>query len=138
MRKTRSKSVLFLMELTIVILLFSISAAICMMIFAQAKQMSINSRDLTGAVIRARSAAEIFKSTDGDWNETARILGGGFTGGDMAVKYNDNWAPAGEDPFYIMTARPAGDGSALFVIGRAGSAESIYELNVRVPGGAGR
>ena len=138
MKKTRSKSVLFLMELTVVILLFSISAAICMMIFAQAKQMSVNSRDLTGAVMRAQSAAEVYKSVSGDWNETARILGGGISGGDILVTYNEDWKPSREETLYIMTAKPAADGSALFAVGKTGSAESIYEISIRVPGGAKR
>ena len=138
MRKTRSKSVLFLMELTTVILLFSISAAICMMIFAQAKQMSINSRDLTGALMHVQSAVEIYKATDGNSNETARILGGGLVGGDITVNYSKDWKSAASDPFYVMTVKQTGNGSALFAVNRAGNADSVYELNIRIPGGAKR
>ncbi|MCL1829124.1 MAG: type II secretion system GspH family protein [Oscillospiraceae bacterium] len=138
MRKTRSKSVLFLMELTIVILLFSISAAICMMIFAQAKQMSINSRDLTGAIMHLQSAAEIYKATGGDRNETSRLLGGEVVGGDISVKYSENWSPAAAEPTYELKMTKAADGSALFAVIRAGSAESVYELSVRIPGGEQR
>ncbi|MDR1796944.1 MAG: hypothetical protein LBR44_05780 [Clostridiales Family XIII bacterium] len=74
-----SKSAIFLFELMIVILVFTVAAAICSEIFASAYAMSKESRALTMSAINAQTVAEQFKASDGeaadplyfdkDWNE---------------------------------------------------------------------
>ncbi|MDR1028739.1 MAG: hypothetical protein LBL63_04895 [Clostridiales Family XIII bacterium] len=61
-----SKSAIFLFELMVVILVFTVSAAICTSIFVKAYKFSEDSEDLTMAVIKAESVAESFKATGGD------------------------------------------------------------------------
>jgi type II secretory pathway pseudopilin PulG len=58
------KNLLFA-ELIVVILFFSLAAAACVSLFAQAKQDTNDARDLTNAVIMAQNAAEVFKATGG-------------------------------------------------------------------------
>ena len=73
--KTRvARKNLLLPELIIVIFFFSLAAAACVSLFANAQTDVRKSRDLTEAVILAQNFAEVFKTT-GDINETAEILG---------------------------------------------------------------
>ncbi|MDR2157425.1 MAG: hypothetical protein LBO81_06580 [Clostridiales Family XIII bacterium] len=60
-----SKSAVFLFELMVVILIFTIAAAVCTSIFAKAYSFSSDSKNLTMAVIKAESAAERFKASKG-------------------------------------------------------------------------
>jgi hypothetical protein len=82
-----SKTAIFLFELMFVILIFSVSAAICTNIFAEAHQLSNESKELTMAVLEAESAAETYK---------ADVLDGGSvldeTSSGLAWKFFDkNW-----------------------------------------------
>lgn len=73
--RTHSKTPLFLMELIIMLLVFSVSAAICLQVFAGARRISDESRKLDLAVMQAQNVAECWKSTYGDLDETAELLG---------------------------------------------------------------
>ena len=72
--KTRSKTPLFLMELIIMLLVFSISAAVCLQVFSGAKKISEESRKLDAAVMQAQTIAECWKASHGDLEETAEML----------------------------------------------------------------
>ena len=74
-----SKSAVFLFELMIIILVFTISAAICTSIFAGAYNKSTESKELTMSSINAQTMAERFKGGEDDidpqyftkdWEET--------------------------------------------------------------------
>lgn len=71
----RSKTPLFLMEVLIMLLVFSICAAVCLQLFAGAKGISEGSKNLDMAVVHAQKAAEYWKSTHGDLKETASLMG---------------------------------------------------------------
>lgn len=58
-----SKSELFLMEFIVVILFFSLSAAICISAFVKANNISEESKKLNHAVILAQSTAEKIKAS---------------------------------------------------------------------------
>ena len=72
--RTRSKTPLFLMELIIMLLVFSISAAVCLQVFSGAKKISEESRKLDAAVMKAQTIAECWKASHGDLEETAEML----------------------------------------------------------------
>ena len=72
--KTRSKTPLFLMELIIMLLVFSISAAVCLQVFSGAKKISEESRKLDAAVMQAQKVAECWKASHGDLKKTADML----------------------------------------------------------------
>jgi len=61
--KLAGKNLLFA-EIIVVIAFFSLAAAACVTMFAQAQQDINDARDLTNAVIMAQNAAEIFKAAD--------------------------------------------------------------------------
>lgn len=62
----KNKTSLQLMELLIMILVFALSTAICLQIFAKARSISNTSAQLDKAVALAQNAAEILKTTAGD------------------------------------------------------------------------
>jgi len=72
----RSKSTLFLIEQLIVIAVFAICAAACVSILTAAYFYADDSSATSNAVIKAESAAEIFKATGGDVTVIADMLGG--------------------------------------------------------------
>ncbi|MBO4901445.1 MAG: hypothetical protein J5518_01440 [Lachnospiraceae bacterium] len=61
----KSKTALFLMELIIVILFFSIASAVCMQLFAKSHVISRQTKELNHAVAIAQSYAEVMRGTDG-------------------------------------------------------------------------
>ena len=61
----KSRTSLFLMELIIVILFFSIASAVCMQLFAKAHLTSVKTKELNHAVAIAQSYAEVMRGTDG-------------------------------------------------------------------------
>lgn len=62
---SKSRTALFLMELIIAILFFSIASAVCMQLFAKAHLTSVKTRELNKAVAIAQSYAEVMRGTDG-------------------------------------------------------------------------
>ncbi len=61
----KSKTALFLMELIIVILFFSMASAVCMQLFARSHVISKQTKELNHAVAIAQSYAEVMRGTDG-------------------------------------------------------------------------
>ena len=73
-----SKPAVFLFEIMVIILVFTLAAAVCAQIFASAFVMSKKSHELTMSSINAQTVAERFKAGspdsgtlyfDSDWNE---------------------------------------------------------------------
>ena len=58
------RSSLFLLELMIAILLFILSAAICIQVFVKAHTIEVKSTSLNEAVLASESVAEIFRSEE--------------------------------------------------------------------------
>lgn len=69
-----SKTSLFLLELIISILFFSLSAAVCVQLFVKAHQISEKSVDESHAVMWAESLAEAFSSCNGDFEDTCTTM----------------------------------------------------------------
>ena len=117
-----SKSAIFLFELMIVILVFSIAAAICTSIFAKGYQYSSESENLTHAVINAESAAEKFK-VDPSATSASEVL------------FNENWEviDSSKEVAFTMKLTPSTDGNLnlcdISVINE-NSGESIYDIVV--------
>ncbi len=72
----RSKTPLALMELVIMILIFSLAAALCLKAFLWSDSLSAASETRDKAVIQVQTAAETIKACSGDFAEAASILGG--------------------------------------------------------------
>ena len=89
--RTHSKTPLFLMELIIMLLVFSVSAAICLQVFVGARRISEESHRLDVAVMQAQTAAEYWKASHGDLEETAECMGALPEGNRFSVYYEEEW-----------------------------------------------
>jgi len=112
----KSRSTLFLIEKLIVILVFALCSVACVEIFVSAYIASNDAKDLNYALVAAKNGAERYKAYDADMSETARSLGGVFSGADegaVVVFYDEGWLVSGEqDAVYSMRLRPVGGTSA--------------------------
>jgi hypothetical protein len=116
-----SKSAIFLFELMIIILVFTLAAAICTQIFASAYSMSSESRDLTMSSINAQTVAEHFKSGVVD---------------EEPLYFDREWKATTEaNAFYtVLLSEEAGDPQmreAYVNVFRADKDESIFTLHVK-------
>ena len=118
----RSKSTLFLIEQLIVIAVFAICAAVCIYVLTAAYFITDNTVAENNALLKAESAAEIFKATGGDEGTVRSILGGtssvrtGYPG--VTVFYDDVWQNSNEDnASYVLHIgyRPTGINNSLVV-----------------------
>ena len=136
MRKRASKTSLFLMERLLVILFFSVAAAICLRVFAGAKQRSQDSVDLNAAVLAAQSAGECWKAAGGNPEKAAALLEG-TVDGDAVVQYFDaSWSLCGrESACAQLTLQWQGTAARIQIAKMDGT--EIYALSVRSLGGAG-
>lgn len=73
------------------LLVFSISAAICLKVFTGAKKISDESRQLDAAVLMAQTAAEYWKATHGDLEDTAEMMGAIPKENRFVVRDEENW-----------------------------------------------
>ncbi len=111
--RARSSS-LFLMELILAILFFSVASAVCVEFFVKAHLMSRDSETLTHAVNECSGAAEILCTAD-SLTEGIELLGMQYPDGDYSefsveasdfdafVYYDDSYLPCEQDlAAYVM------------------------------------
>ncbi|MCI6859017.1 MAG: hypothetical protein MR867_06965 [Eubacterium sp.] len=103
-RVKHSRSGLFLIELVLCILFFSLTAAVCIRVFVRSHEISAHAQNLYQAQTEAANVAEIFEGSDsflGDLKKYYPDLEEG-----AAVKqifYNKNWKMCGkEHAAYVM------------------------------------
>lgn len=120
--KERSKSVMLLIEITIMLLVFALCASVCLRLFAGARNMANDAKELSNAAMWAQSAAEVYKSSGGELAETADILGGTVSDGRMELRFDEDWHEGGGA--YLLTID--GNGAVRVTDGE----ETIYSLNV--------
>ncbi|MDR2295288.1 MAG: hypothetical protein LBD95_00680 [Clostridiales Family XIII bacterium] len=132
MHKANSRSVLFLTELIIAILIFALSMGICGGVFASAFMTATAGTNLNKAVFLSESAAEAFHAYD-DRADFAAAIGAALSedGDGATVYYDEGWQPgsAPDDAPYALRVRFSEDG----VLVRAEievlrNAQSIFEL----------
>lgn len=71
-----SRASLFLMELILVLLFFSIASCVCVRLFAKSGIISAQTKELTHATGMAQNTAEAFYGCDGDMNAIAQLFPG--------------------------------------------------------------
>lgn len=82
MRNNSSKTGLFLMELIIAILFFSLAGAICVQLFIQSHIISNKSVTLNHSVLWVQNVAETFYGCNGNVDQMAALLGNCIAGED--------------------------------------------------------
>lgn len=134
MNRSRANSSIFLIELAIVILIFSLCAAITMRVFAGAHQMTRESEALGRGVIAAQSLAECYKAASGDPAQTAALSGGAQDGNTVRVYYGGDWSRVQADAAYVVTLFKDGgyaEISVAPVLPDGGAGETIYTITVK-------
>ena len=146
-RSTHSKSSLFLMELILVILFFSIAGAICVQIFVKAHLLSRSASELNRAVSLAQSAAAGLEAANGSLEDLSIQFPDGILdpGTDdnvphFTVYYDSAWNSCSKaDAVYslvVMAPQKATSGTLneeAVIISRIGAQSSeIYRLTLDI------
>lgn len=115
-----SKSSLFLMELIISILFFSLASTVCIQMFAKSHALSEQTVNENHAMIQAQNLAESFLASEEEMNET--------------IYFDENWKKCTEDiaAYYAgITSYPIENGllsADIIVAPCSGQEEAIYTL----------
>lgn len=123
-------SSLFLIELAFVVLIFSVCAAVCIGVFAQAQTMSRESDNLSKSVLVAETLAENYKASGGDLS----LLGGTDNGdGGVIILYDNTWSPTtGGRAFYALIYSENGYADIrIYAVGETADTE-LYRLTAKV------
>lgn len=93
-RTPARRSNLFLMELIIAILFFSLAGALCMQLFLKARTLSAETSNQNHALTQAKNAAAVFETGDGTLDGIARFFSGSLlsdSGRELTVYYDKSW-----------------------------------------------
>lgn len=94
----KSRTSLFLMELIIAILFFSIASAVCMQLFAKAHLTSEKTKELNHAVSIAQSCAEAMRGSDGTIDTVASYFPQAIVNGNqMEIPYDNDFNVSSKD-----------------------------------------
>ena len=133
-----TRSSLFLIELIIAILFFSLGSAVCIQAFVKAHTDSTDAQNLSFASSTVSSAASVVKYTDGTLDSMQAYFPEAFQdgGNTIAVCYNRDHTPcAPSDAAYtlrIETGLQTGVETAhIWIADRLG--QTVYELDLRYP-----
>ncbi len=108
---TNSKTSLFLMELIIVILFFSISAVVCVQLFVNAYSTNESTKKIAQATVIVQNLAEQFLGCDGDPGAVRDLYGTGSalrlgdTEAVISLGYDEAWNEVSADvsPVYVAS-----------------------------------
>ncbi|MDR2088403.1 MAG: hypothetical protein LBP73_03500 [Clostridiales Family XIII bacterium] len=130
MHKANARSLLFLTELIIAILIFALSMGICGGVFANAFMTAAAGTNLNEAVFLSESAAEAFHAYE-DVADFAACIGGSLSDGGAVVYYDKDWQPqsAPDGAQFTLVARISEEGGLLTAtIDVSRGAKSLFEL----------
>ena len=85
----KSKTPLTLMELLVMLLVFSIAAALCVQMFVTADRWSRENERMDRAVLSVQNAAETMKAVSGDLDAAAGLLGGTVSEDTWILHFNE-------------------------------------------------
>ncbi len=136
--QNNTRSSLFLIELIIAILFFSLGAAVCVQAFVKAHTLTGQAQDLSFASSAVSSAASAVKYTDGSLEGIQAYFPQAFADGDeVAVDYDSDFAPCsdGADAAYTLRIRTGNEddvrSASIRMDGLDG--QTIYALDLRWP-----
>lgn len=119
---------LFFIELMLVLLFFSISAAVILQLFVAADNRQKQSDRIEKAVICAQSVAEAF-SVSGDLADCVGVVFGGMACGDdvhqLEVKLNDDFAAASDGNIILLLS----ENENVTHVGTLSRLEMTFEYN---------
>lgn len=128
--KERSKMPLLLTELSLMLLVFSLCAAICLSVFAASRKTARESGALGNAAAWAQSAAEAYRAANGDARNAAALIGAEGTDGGFTCYLNDAWEQTDEDGGdYALFLSETGDYAAHITV--MDDTETLFSLDVK-------
>jgi len=98
----KNKAPLTIIELTVMLLVFALAAALCLRAFLWADRESKNIVKLDQAVMQAQTAAELLKSCQGNLDLLVAAAGGVATDTDWVLHYDGQWRPTTIDSTYEL------------------------------------
>lgn len=111
-----SKSSLFLMELIIAILFFSLSSTVCIQLFAKAHIVSRDTVDQNNAITQAQNLAESWLALDGDLSKMQSLFRESILSDDetlLCLLFDEDWNPQAVEisgvPAYIAELKNNGE-----------------------------
>ncbi len=134
-----SKNALFLLELMLMLLIFSLSAAACVRIFSHARSLTDQSSALSHGVIKTQSAIAAYQYAQGDVEKAASVFAedkAEVTAEGFTVYYDATWAACSEtEGVYQLTLVQEGDTASIRV--SVVDANLLYEAQaMALTGGA--
>ncbi|MCL2663530.1 MAG: type II secretion system GspH family protein [Oscillospiraceae bacterium] len=126
----RSKSTLFLIEQLIVIAVFAICAAACISILTAAFFNATDAQAAGNAILKAETAAELYKATGGDIYLIAEFLGG-------VVETVENSHPGAVHAavYYNQAWQISNEATAVFVLRIYSTGTSYASHGIRLESG---
>lgn len=98
------RSNLFLLELILAILFFSLASAVCMQLFAKARTLSTQASLQNHALVEAKNACALFQSREGSLEKLQEDYSCSvLTDSSLTVYYDEDWELCSqEDSVYTM------------------------------------
>lgn len=104
----KNKAPLALIEQLIMLLILAVAAAVCLRVFLWADRQADENSRLDGALQQVQNTAEVLKSTSGDLDAAAKIVGGSLQDGLWLQQHPD----------YTVKVIPTESGTALLGMAR--------------------
>ncbi|HBR07753.1 MAG TPA: hypothetical protein DD735_02515 [Clostridiales bacterium] len=119
-----------LMELALMLLVFSLCAAVCLSVFAASRRTARESGELSSAAAWAQSAAEAYRYAEGDVEKAAALIGAEAAGNGFARYFDGGWAAADADEAaYTLTLSQTDAACARITV--AGGGKALFFLDVK-------
>lgn len=127
------RTVLSLIEQTVMICVFAVAAALCLSVFVYARSISVENEIRDFGVRECANTAQILKSCAGDYEKAAAILETEAGSGEITLGYKKDYSRTDENPAYILRVAPAVIdytyiGGAVIEFGT--DEETVYSLSV--------
>ncbi len=104
--KTNSKTSLFLMELIIVILFFSIASVVCVQLFVNAYNTNTQTKESSQATLLIQNLAEGYLGTGGNLNEMLPLYDSAvIEGNSLSLYYDADWNKVSDGSSAAYVAR---------------------------------
>ncbi len=126
--KGNSKVPMVLLEITLMLLTFSICAGVCLRLFYTAHCLSREAEELTGSSMWAQSVAEVVKASGGNLDAAAQTLNARRIGEGLELWLDSSWEPGGE-MIYLVSVSMSGEEGHVRV---ARGGEPLFELEFEV------
>lgn len=136
-RKQVKRSSIFLLELMIAILFFSVASAVCIRLFVKSHTIGQDTRNLNMALNQVSAAAEVFRS-DMDMQEFLKQEFPAYEenekGSEFLVYYDEDWKPSrAEKAVFCLAIGISGQDTAssrgCFTMTYADTKQEIYRVD---------